>query len=79
MKLVRFKFKSKEMLTEYTTRFRRHIWAVGFSANAVLLPESTNAVKLKVFSMVKLSKNLFLRKKVGFLLPPLSLKSFVKK
>ena len=37
MKLIRFKFKSKEMLTEYTTRFRRHIWAVGFSANTVFI------------------------------------------
>lgn len=37
MKLIRFKFKNKEMLIEYVSRFKRHAWAANISVDAPLI------------------------------------------
>ncbi|UOX40463.1 hypothetical protein UGMREWDR_CDS0147 [Aeromonas phage GomatiRiver_11] len=37
MKLIRFKFKNKEMLIEYVSRFKRHVWAANIDVNAPMI------------------------------------------
>ena len=41
MKLIRFKFKSKEMLDEYVSRFARHVWAANINVNTLLIGRIT--------------------------------------